>query len=307
MRHHGRLAESCLDAAFGLQHLVLIAGHHALGALVGSHFVEAHIHIHQRGIVHIVNHQIALLAAYHRLTVGAAQGTALQRGHTAVAVRQRDAFLQIYSCGAHHAVAHHALHLCTEEHTREVDGIHAQVEQSAAAQFGPHDALLVVYLIAERGGEHPWTAYHTALQHLGYLPAQGHVAYPHGLGQVYPTLTRQPDECLGLVCIHSESLLHQACLAGKQSLAGGFVVVRMRGGDVEQLHIGVLQNGIVGAIRPLDAQRGGKSAGLLGRPRCHCLHTHLGHLGQCAGHLLGYVSGTDDAYVQCLHTLLLCF
>ena len=261
------------------------------------------------GIVHVVYLRAALIPIDPAAPGSIAGGGGHELGHAPIRVMQGDAFLHVHA-GVHQAhTAFHALHLGAEHHGREVQHVHAHIQQRASRQFRAADALLVVDGIAQVGGEHPGRADGAGSQQLIQHAAHGHIAGPDGFGDQHAFFLGQGQ---GMLCLGGgggKGLFAQYSLAMGYALLDLLPVVGVRSGDVDQIHAIVPEQLPIGAIGLGKALRlrEGLCPGLI--PGTHGIQFHLVapglHQPQGFGHLPGNIARTQDCHIG--HPCILLF
>ena len=162
MRHVLRLDHSLTYGFHCRIHLVFVAGNLRLTVVNARLPVVGVVHRYRVRIVDVVDNHIALVARHNPHAVVGTACRGLHDGHFTTRIDESHAVLQVYTKLVLRAARHDTLRRISKQHERKVDGINAQVEQRAAAQFRPAYALLMLYRITKIGRQHAWAAYQPA-------------------------------------------------------------------------------------------------------------------------------------------------
>ena len=250
------------------------------------------------GMDEVVEDQVAGGTGDDRLVAALAPGRCLQGGQGAIGQNHRDIFGGVHAGGGLDARSVEPLDGRVEVHPHESEQVHAQVQQRAAAQFGPEDALLVGDVVGDDGVDHFGLADDPGGNEFPADFPYGHIPRPHGFSHEYAFLTRQGQDGRSFGGVEHEALLHQAGFTGEDSVAGVFEVAGMRRGDINQLDIRVLQQIRIRAVCAFDAESAGKGLRLFQGARADGQALHVVHGGQRGGGFLGNMPRADNSYVH---------
>ena len=188
-------------------------------------------------------------------------------------------------------IADGTYHIVTKIHACKRDRVDAHIEQGSSAEFGLEESLHLVYLIAECGGEHFGFSYGTTIHDFLYLARHGHIASPDGFCDEDAPLLGKCQEFSGLTCIGRKSFLHQARLAMLYRQTGVGIVMGMRGGHIDDIHLRVIDQFFIRAIGFLYVVLFGKGNCFIKRTGCHGIaFTSFWFAGQGLSHLSSNLS-----------------
>lgn len=258
--HGGALQAALPDAVRRLPHLVLVARQLGRAQGLRHQAVLPVVHPDGLGVVDVLHHQVAVAAVDGPVAVGHGVDGGGQYRHAAVGPGEGDAVRQVHpllrlDAGGLDAVGP------AEGHLREVQGVDPHVQQGPAGQLRPDDPLLAGDGVAQVGGEEPGPPDGAGGQNICQKAAHGLVPGPDGLGDEQAPLPGEAGHLLGLGGVDGEGLLAEHMLAVGKAEHGVVVVVGVGGGDVHQVHGGVRQHLLIGAVGPLRPVPGGEVPG----------------------------------------------
>lgn len=236
------------EAALAFEYLIFIAGHHVDGSVVGGYKLVVAPNLNTSWTIDVIDADISFGAADDAATIVETKGTRLEVGHLAVGIGEGDAFLHVHACGTKDAVADLTDNVGAEVHAGEVERIDAEVEKRTAAEVGTDDAWLLLHHVAEAGLKDAWLTDDAAVHEFLDLEREGHVAGPDGFGDEDAFLVCEVEEFDGFGCVGSEGLLDETGLAVLEGEAGVGVVMGMGRGDVHEIDVGVLNEGLVAVV-----------------------------------------------------------
>src|SRR5690606_30844292 len=252
-RHRRRLEQALGEATVHLVDLERVAGpgrgrHDLLGV------VAAAVQHDAVRVVEAGRHVDPALGSEHargsrRLVERRAQG-----GRPAVAVAEQVADLAV-DPGRQQRPGRVHLGRVAQHHLRQADDVDPQVEDRAAAEVEGEQPVLRVEVArrTEVGDDAAHLPDRAVGQELAQPDDRRLEARPHRLHREDAALARRRHDGLGTRERRGERLLHEQRLAGLEHRAAVRDVPRVRGGDVDGVHLVVGEQRLVAAVRPRDA------------------------------------------------------
>ena len=237
----------------------------------------------------------ALGAEHPQLARRRAAQRAEQRRRPAAREAQEHRLLQVDAGVGERALRVDGLRVA-QQHLRERDRVDREVEHRAAADGRVEEAVGRV-----RVGLHAQLALHRAdlaERAVGDQLAQPHddglEAGPHGLHGERAGRRGQLDDLPRGLRRDRERLLHEDRLARPQRRERDRAVLGVGGGDVEDVDAVVVEDGLVGVVRPGDVVRVGERLRALGGAGGHRHELRVRHERRVADHLRRDAARPDD-------------
>ena len=215
--------------------------------------VRGVIYINVGRVVDVLDDHVALVAVENALAVGPRVNAVREHRHAAVAVEDRDRFVAVHTCVCEAYRRLYALDVLTEVHQHEIDAIYADVEQRAAGQFGPDDALDMRDRIGQVCGQCIDLSDDAARERVVDQSARRHVAGPDGFRNIDLILTREAHDLACLLRGLAEGLLAEGRLFVLDAELHMFKMMRVRRRDIHELYLGVREHFLIAAVRALIA------------------------------------------------------
>ena len=205
------------------------------------------------GIVDILHHDITLVAVDDALPVRTGINAVGQNGHSAILIENSDRFHAVHAGFSHTNGRLHPFHIPAEVHDGKVNAVNANIQQSATGQIRIQNTGLIVDLIGQVRGQcvdgTNDAAFDNIIDHL----AGRHVAGPNGFGNVDALLPGRVTDDFSLLDIHGECFLADDMLAILDAHHHLLEMVGMRGSDVHEIQIGILEHLFITAECLLNA------------------------------------------------------
>jgi hypothetical protein len=182
-----------------------------------------------------------------------------------------------------------------EHHGGERERVDAQVEQGSTTEFGSEQPVLRVGLephsLIGRNGQD--LAYRALPEQFPQATQVRQEAAPHRLHAEHPGVPGGHRHGPGLDGVHRERLLHQHSLAGGDGRQGVLGVKRVRGRDVDDVHLRVGDQGGDRAVPTVDPEPVGELLGAGRRPRSDGDSLGIGEKGEIGDEPRGDATGAD--------------
>ena len=246
---------------------------------------------------------MSFLARDDAQPVGAGIHGASEHRHPLAGIVEGDAVLRVHTGRSLHASRLRAFDVRAEQHGREVKRVDAHVEQCAPGQLGLLEPFYLADGVSEVGCQQVGIPDDAAAERVGNLPREGHVAGPDGFGDEHVALFGQAQQGFGLCGVGRESFFAKHGLPRFDALACLLVVVRVRRGDVYQVHFRVVDECLVRAVCPFEMPLACELLRLADVARSDGVARNVAHSVHGGGHCAGNASGSDDSYFVRFHVL----
>ena len=191
-------------------------------------------------IVDVIDRQDALRAVDDAAPVRIEGDGCHQLRHFAIAVEISDVLRTVNARTELLHAAFNAHNVVAEHHRREIQRIHAHVQQCAARQFRLANTLLVLHIIRQIGGQEPRLTDFAGRDDVRNHPPRGHIARPDGFCDVHPRRFRFLQDFFRLLRVCRKRFFAQHRLSRRDALANLLRVMAVWRGDINQLHQGVV-------------------------------------------------------------------
>ncbi len=293
MGHLRTLDPSVLQCLPAGAQLILVAGN-LPGALVHRCLlVRLVVYSHPFKVVDVVHNEAPLGSHDHASAVGNSQHGGRQRCHASVLINQCDVVLLIQMLIRIRAGGLYAQKIRPEEHCREIQRIYAQIQKAPARQLRLHHSRLILHVVAKVCRKVHRRTDDSLGQLIPHHLHEGHIARPDRLRNEHVLLLGQIEELPCLCLVYGKRLLHKAGLSVLDAGLCIGIVLGMRCCHIDKIHLRVIQQLLVGAVRLFGAVPSGKPGRLVQIPGCRRIQGKSLRFTNCLCH-----DGCDAAAAQ---------
>lgn len=303
MGHPGRLDPAGEDGIAAGAELVLETGDLLRHGIFRDKGMVPPVDTETLRIVDVIDPQVGLGPGENAHIVSLAAGGGQHLRHRPVRQHERNGSRQIRPRIEFRAEGGHPPDRAVAIGPDKIDAVDADIEQGAPAQFGTQDPLLVFHRIGKGRRHGPDPSEYAGRQDVPDDVHHRQVAGPYRLSDKDLPRAGQFQDGPRLVAVGHERLFHQAGLPLFERRPGHVEMVGMRGGDIDQVHIGVVQQFRIGTVGTGDVPRPGEGLRFFKRARADRQTGHVRHGVQRPRRLFSNMAGTDDAG---LHDLAVC-
>ena len=189
------------------------------------------------------------------------------------------------------------VHLVAENHGGKIQGINAHVKKSAACQGRLPQTGNLANQIAQVGREGFHLADNSASQRFPYRGQHGHIPCPHRLRKKHVLFTGKGDQfpCLPGIC--RKRLLTENRPFIQNTELYILIVLGMRRGNINQIHLTVCGKFLVGSISLFTAVLFRKNIRFYLRAGGCRIEPNILHFFDCHRHHPGYISCSHDSNI----------
>ena len=248
-------------------------------------------------IIDIFDHDTAFGTADHGPSVGNAYHGNRQLGDPAAAVAQRDALLLIHMQSGISTVGIDPADIVSEDHGSKIQQIDPYVQQGASAQIRIQHPSDPSHIVAETCRQHDRFSNDPGPQGLQDLARKRQETDPHGLRGKYMFLMGQGQQFLRHGGVQAERLLAEDRPAILDAHFDLLIMLRMRGRDVDQVHLAVLQKLLQGTVRLFETVFLGEFIGPVRTSGTDRVGPDLRNVTNGLRHLPRHIAGPDDRHI----------